>query len=67
MEGFNVRYMEQVLQTQSNYDPLREDELDSDSVHDDEALRTAAPIDMVDEPEPIPQHDDDDSIFEQQQ
>ena len=43
MEGRNVRYMEQVLQTQSNYEPLREDKLDSESAHDNEVLHTAAP------------------------
>ena len=66
MEGYNVRYMEQVLQTQSNYEPLREDELESESVHSEGGLHTAEPIGIVNEPEPTPQRDDDDSILEQQ-
>ena len=37
-EGFNVRYMEQGLQTQSSYEPECEDELGSENVHDHEAF-----------------------------
>ena len=55
-----------MLQTQSDYEPLREEYLDSENGHGDEATHTTAPIAMVNEPEPIPQHDEDDSNLEQQ-
>ena len=47
-----------MLQTQSDYEPLREDCLESENDHGDEATHTIAPIAMVNGPEPIPQHDE---------
>ena len=54
--GFNVMYME-VLQTQTDYEPVHEDELDSESFLD-EASHSGLHIEMVDEPEPSPSGDD---------
>ena len=44
---------------------MRQDELESESVHSDEALHTAGPTGIVNELGPIPQNGDD-STFEQQ-